>query len=424
MSVNSPKRRRFKFVLITLLVLVAVGAGAWFAWKAPASKNPAATMMTVQVQTTTVDDVVTAQGKLEPRDYVDVGAQVSGQLEKIHFELGDVVKAGDLLAEIDPEVYEKRVEADEAALKRLQAQRLQQEASVLQAQQKFDRNKKLVKDKAVSQENFQDAETALKIAQAQLAALDAQIAEAQSTLEGDQANLGYTKIYAPMDGTVVVQSVQEGQTLNASQQAPTLVQLANLDTMTVRAQVAEADIMRLKPGMDVSFTTLGSQGRTWTGTVRQILPSPETINDVVLYNVLVDVDNKDRQLMTGMSTQMFFAINKAENVLALPVSALGKRVPDQDGEDTLAYSVRVVQGRKIEDRVVQIGLMNRTMAEVKSGLSAGDEIALPLAVASSSSGGGFRGGPRLGWSRCCSFRAGAVCMKAATASSGRWTIST
>ncbi len=392
---SSPKKRRFKWVLISLLVLVAIGAGAWFAWKAPASKNPAATMMTVQVQITTVDDVVTAQGKLEPRDYVDVGAQVSGQLEKIHFELGDVVKAGDLLAEIDPEVYEKRVEADEAALKRLQAQRLQQEASVLQAQQKFDRNKKLVKDKAVSQENFQDAETALKIAQAQLAALDAQIAEAQSTLEGDQANLGYTKIYAPMDGTVVVQSVQEGQTLNASQQAPTLVQLANLDTMTVRAQVAEADIMRLKPGMDVSFTTLGSQGRTWTGTVRQILPSPETINDVVLYNVLVDVDNKDRQLMTGMSTQMFFAINKAENVLALPVSALGKRVPDQDGEDTLAYSVRVVQGRKIEDRVVQIGLMNRTMAEVKSGLSAGDEIALPLAVASSSSGGGFRGGPRL-----------------------------
>ncbi|WP_435641064.1 efflux RND transporter periplasmic adaptor subunit [Micavibrio aeruginosavorus] len=395
MSVNSPKRRRFKFVLITLLVLVAIGAGAWFAWKAPASKNPAATMMTVQVQTTTVDDVVTAQGKLEPRDYVDVGAQVSGQLEKIHFELGDVVKAGDLLAEIDPEVYETRVEADQARLKTLAAQRLQQEASVLQAQQKFDRNKKLVKAKAVSQENFQDAETALAIAQAQLAALDAQIAEAQSTLEGDQANLGYTKIYAPMDGTVVVQSVQEGQTLNASQQAPTLVQLANLDTMTVRAQVAEADIMRLKADMPVSFTTLGSQGRTWTGIVRQILPSPETINDVVLYNVLVDVDNKDRQLMTGMSTQMFFEINKAENVLALPVSALGKRVPDQDGEGTLAYSVRVVQGRKIEDRVVQIGLMNRTMAEVKSGLSAGNEVALPLAVTSSSSGGGFRGGPRL-----------------------------
>jgi macrolide-specific efflux system membrane fusion protein len=253
-----------------------------------------------------------------------------------------------------------------------------------------------VKAKAVSQENFQDAETALTIAQAQLAALDAQIAEAQSTLEGDQANLGYTKIYAPMDGTVVVQSVQEGQTLNASQQAPTLVQLANLDTMTVRAQVAEADIMRLKADMPVSFTTLGSQGRTWTGIVRQILPSPETINDVVLYNVLVDVDNKDRQLMTGMSTQMFFEINKAENVLALPVSALGKRVPDQDGDGTLAYSVRVVQGRKIEDRVVQIGLMNRTMAEVKSGLSAGDEIALPMTVTSaSSSGGGFRGGPRL-----------------------------
>jgi macrolide-specific efflux system membrane fusion protein len=173
-----------------------------------------------------------------------------------------------------------------------------------------------------------------------------------------------------------------------------VVQLANLDVMTVRAQVAEADVMRLKPGMEVYFTTLGSQGRRWQGEVRQILPSPEVINDVVLYNVLVDVDNKDRQLMTGMSTQMFFVLGRAEKVPLLPVAALGKRVAAEDNDKGQAYEVRKVDAAgKTRTAIVHIGLMSRTMAEVRGGLAVGDKVAAAAALlpANSNNAGGGRG---------------------------------
>jgi macrolide-specific efflux system membrane fusion protein len=292
-----------------------------------------------------------------------------------------------LLAEIDPEIYESRVKADEARLKTLAAQMAEQTAQLSSAKLKLERNQKLIKSKAISQDVFEDAETTFKIAEAQIQSLQAQIEEAQSTLEGDKANLGYTTIYAPMAGTVVLQSSQEGQTLNASQSAPILVQLANLDTMTVRAQVAEADVMSLKAGLPVYFTTLGDQDRKWNGTVRQILPSPETVNDVVLYNVLVDVDNTDRRLMTGMSTQMFFVLGKAQDALLIPVAALGKRVPDQDNEKGKAYMVRVMRGKSMQDSIVHIGLMDRVQAELVSGLALGDKVALPSASAASAAGG-------------------------------------
>ena len=339
---------------------------------------------------------------MEPRDYVDVGVQVSGQLEKIHVELGDTVKVGQLIAEIDPQLYEAKVEADEARVKTLNAQIAQQEASIDLARLQHARNEKLVASGAISRDAFDNTHTALKVAAAQLDALQAQMEEAQSTLEGDRANLGYAKIYAPMDGTVVVKDVREGQTLNASQTAPTVVQLANLDVMTVRAQVAEADVMRLKPAMDVYFTTLGSQGRRWNGTVRQILPSPEVINAVVLYHVLVDVDNKDRQLMTGMSTQMFFVLGRAENKPLVPVASLGKRLTDQDNDLGAAYQVKVMtKGGMAVDQTIHIGLMNRTQAEVRDGLQVGDKILanpalLPASAAQKSGGGrGMRSMPRL-----------------------------
>src|SRR5690606_2265467 len=130
----------------------------------------------------------------------------------------------------------------------------------------------------------------------------------------------------------VSQTAREGQTLNANQQAPIILQIANLDVMTVRVQVAEADVTRLKPGLPVYFTTLGMMDKRWHGRVRQILPSPETVNDVVLYIVLIDVDNRDHQLLTGMSAQVFFEIGKAHDVLTVPVAALGRRVPAKDSD--------------------------------------------------------------------------------------------
>lgn len=160
--------------------------------------------------------------------------------------------------------------------------------------------------------------------------------------------------------------------------------------------------MRLKSGMPVYFTTLGSQGRKWYGNVRQILPSPEIINDVVLYHVLVDVDNTDRQLMTGMSTQMFFVLARAEDKPLIPVAALGKRLPDEDRDAAQAYRVRVVtQGGILAEKVVYIGLMDRTRAEVLEGLSIGDKVSASTALlpaggtAQNDRARGMRGMPRL-----------------------------
>jgi len=330
----------------------------------------------IEIVADDIEEVVTAQGKLEPKNYVDVGAQVSGQLKKVTVAIGDNVKTGDLIAEIDPQIYEARLAANEARLRTLEAQRVEQQVLVNQARQTLERNEKLRQSGAISDQAFEDAETAVRIATAKLAAVEAQIEESRSTIKGDRANLNYTKIFAPMSGTVVSQDVRVGQTLNASQSAPKIVQLADLNTMTVRAQVAEADIMRIKPGMSVYFRTLGSRERRWQGNVRQILPSPEVVNDVVLYNVLVDVENKDRELMTGMSTQMFFVVGRAQNVAVLPAAALGRRIPRQDNEKGEAYQVQIVSASGTAERTVHIGLMDRTKAEIRDGLKLGDRIVL------------------------------------------------
>jgi len=333
-----------------------------------------------------IEENVTAQGKLEPKEYVDVGAQVTGQLQKLHVAIGDVVKTGQLLAEIDPRLYAARVQADEARINNLRAQLVEQEALILFADRQYKRNQKMYLTKAVSQQELQNSETNIKAAMARADSIRAQIQEIESTLSGDRTNLGYTKIFAPMDGTVVQQSARAGQTLNSNQQTPMIMQLAKLDKMTVRAQTAEADIMRIKPGLPVYFTTLGSDQRRWRGIVRQVLPTPEVLNNVVLYNVLVDVDNSDRQLMSGMSAQLFFVLGEAKNVLIIPVNALGKRLLEQDNAQGSAYRVKVMPAGKeeLQERVIHIGLQNRRFAEVRDGLSAGERVKLNLPPAKKS----------------------------------------
>lgn len=367
------KSKKLKILTILAVLFVAADIALYMAYKANAGADSTVTKdgaSIITIKTGSIEDVVTAQGKLEPKDYVDVGAQVSGQIKTLHAEIGDVVNEGDLIAEIDPQVYETRIAGTEAQLKTLSAQRLEQNAQIKLAKQKLDRAKTLIAADALSQQDLEDAQTAYDVANAQGRSLSAQIEQAQSTLEGDKVNLSYTKIYAPMTGTIVVQAIKQGQTINASQTAPVIVQIANLDLMTARAQVAEADVGKLKTDMDVYFTTLGSQGRKWDGTIRQILPSPETLNDVVLYNVLVDVDNKDRSLMTGMTTQMFFVVGSAKDVPVIPVTALGKRLNDQDNESGDAYEVTTLNGKK----TIHIGMMTRTEAEVTAGLNAGDKV--------------------------------------------------
>ena len=384
--------RRLLALLFTLLILGGAGYGVQLWQRDAPVDQPLA-----QVERGNLDQIITAQGKLEPKEYVDVGAQVSGQLRDLHVELGDTVRRGQLIAEIDPRIYAARVEADRARLASLEAQLAEQQAQVVYARKVRDRNRALIAKNAVSQEALEESESALRVAEARVASLRAQIDEARSTLAGDETNLGYTKIYAPMDGTVASQTAREGQTLNANQTAPVILQIADLGTMTVRAQVAEADVPQVQPGMAVSFTTLGSLERRWQATVRQILPTPEVINDVVLYNVLADVDNRDGELMNGMSTQMFFHVASAHNVPVVPTAALGRRLRDQDDGVGEAFEVqRLLDGRAVPT-VVKVGLMTRTQAEIRAGLEVGDQVVLLTpAGPGAASAGGPRATARLG----------------------------
>ena len=366
-----PKTRRNK--IIGLLTVASLFAGGFY-WYAAAQKPQRDSFRPIAVTQGTIEEVVTAQGKLEAKQYVDVGTQVSGQLKKIHVDIGDAVTKGELLAEIDPRVYQAQVEANEARINSLKAQLNQQKAELTLAEQNLKRNQNLIAINAVSQQALQESESQAAVARAQVESITAQIQETESNLRGNRTNLGFTKIYAPMAGTITTMPAREGQTLNANQSAPTILQIANLDTMTVRANVAEADVNRLKEGMAVYFTTLGNTERRWQGKVRQILPSPQIVNDVVLYDVLIDVKNEGRHLMTGMTTQVFFIFGKAENATIIPAEALTRPVPSEDNELGKAYRVSVATESGREQRVVRIGLQTRTQAEVKDGLKAGDRI--------------------------------------------------
>ncbi len=221
-----------KFIVFILIVLLA--GGGFFYYKQNHGHKDAAERV-VSPTHDTIEQVVTAQGKLEAKDYVDVGAQVSGQLKKLHPDVGADVKKGDTIADLDDRIYQSKIDGDEAGLKTLHAQLTEQQANVVLAQQEYDRNAKLYKVKAVSQDVLQTSENALKVAKARVASLQAQIEQSTSELSTDKTNLGFTKIYSPIDGTVVSQSVREGQTLNANQTAPVIVQVDNLNIMTVRA---------------------------------------------------------------------------------------------------------------------------------------------------------------------------------------------
>ncbi len=366
-------------VLVGLAALLIVIAGGWYWYSRSAQNSGRERLHPVAVTHGTIEDVVTAQGKLEPNQYVDVGTQVSGQLKKIYVQIGDTVKQGQLVAEIDPRVYQSQVEATEAHIGSLKAQLAQQKAAAVLAQQNLKRNQNLIAANAVSQQALQETQSQAAVADAQVQALSAQIKESESNLKGIQTNLGFTKIYAPMSGTVTTMPAREGQTLNANQTAPVILQVANLDLMTVRANVAEADVPRLKEGMDAYFTTLGNSERRWQGKVRQIQPAPQVVNDVVLYDVLIDVKNEKRQLMTGSTTQVFFILGRADNATIVPAEALTRRVPDQDNDQGKAYRVIVANGDSGsgEPRVIHVGLSTRAQAQVTDGLKPGERVLLP-----------------------------------------------
>ena len=412
-----PQRRSTRVAaLVALLALTGAAVYGAHAWTAHAATTDRFTIATVQRGD--LEDTVASTGVLQPRDYVDVGTQVSGQLKKLHVEIGAAVKAGQLIAEIDPTVYRSKVEADQAQLRTQQAQLQDKQAQLTLAEEQHQRQVNLMKENATTQEALQTAEAALHSARAQIDVLKAQIDQTQSTLRGDEASLSYTRIYAPMAGTVVAQSAKQGQTLNANQQAPVIVRIADLSTMTVQSQVSEADVSKLHTDMPVYFTTLGDAAKRWYGTLRQINPTPETVNNVVLYDALFDVDNRDGALMTQMTAQVFFVAAEAKNAVLVPVSALrpantpdasrrGQRgvVAAVDPRTSLANGPAVVRvavaDGSIAPREVRVGVVSRVSAQIVAGLEPGERVvvgqrqAAPAAAARTAIGSRPMMGPRV-----------------------------
>ena len=305
--------------LLTLLLIVCAILGWWI------TQDNATTLakpLIVTVDQGDLENAVTAAGNLQPSDYVDVGAQVSGQLETFLVEIGDKVSSGQLLAEIDATVQLNRVEASRASLRALEAQLSARSASLKLAQANADRQTRLIEEDATSQADFDSAINTLASAQSSLIQLQSQIAQSSASLASDEATLAFSKIAAPIAGTVISIDKKVGQTLNASQQAPTILRIADLSTMTVQGEVSEADVSKLSTNMDVYFTTLGGGSRRWYGKLRQILPKPVVTNNVVLYTALFDVDNSDNALLSDMTAQIFFVTSAATNVVRVPVGAL------------------------------------------------------------------------------------------------------
>lgn len=364
------KRRKVLLAVAAGLLLVSV-----WAW----SRNGQPEYETVAIKRGDLEASVTALGTLQPRSYVDVGAQVSGAITKLHVRPGDVVKKGDLLVEIDPRIAQSTVDAGRASLAALKAQLAEAQAQLILAEQQWKRQQQMAEQGATRSQDVDEAQAAHKVALARIDYLKAQIVQTQSTLQASETQLGYTRIYAPMAGTVVSVDPKEGQTLNATYQTPNVLRIADLSSMTVWTEVSEADVRRVKANIPVYFTTLGANGRRWEGTVRQVLPAPPTSPEgaanqanagaakaqskVVLYMALFDVDNSDGELMPQMTAQVSFIAASAKGVLLAPMPALAP-VKEKTGW----YQAKVLDGSKVEQREVRIGLFDRLQGEVLEGL--------------------------------------------------------
>jgi macrolide-specific efflux system membrane fusion protein len=364
-SVPGRVRRR---VLWVVGGVVLIGAGAFgYQWAFGKSKIQYATATVIRGD---VESTVVAAGVVQPIIYVDVGAQTSGKLKSLKVKRGDQVTKDQLLAEIDPALADTALTAANATLSNMTSQRSVKQAQLVLAKAQQARSETLMAEQLISTNDSDVTQANYAVAVADVASLSAQMRQAVAAVDTAKANRGYTKITAPMAGEVVSIATLEGQTINANQQAPNILRIADLNTVTVWAQVSEADIVRVKVGQAVYFTVLG-QSRRWTGTIRQVLPTPELINNVVFYDVLFDIPNPERELNIQMTAQVFILLAQAKNVLLIPTAAIGNV---NEGTST---RVRVLNADgTVEPRTIKIGIKSEISAEVTDGLKEGEQVVL------------------------------------------------
>jgi macrolide-specific efflux system membrane fusion protein len=332
--------------------------------------------LTAPVARGDVRSVVMATGTLQAHQQVDVGAQVSGQLRSMNVKLGDHVQKGQLLAEIDPALPQAALRSAQANLQSLQAQRRAVAASLWQADLALQRQQQMLARDATSRQDLEAAKAQNEVLRASCASLDAQISQSRAQVDTAKTNLAYTKITAPMGGEVVAIITQEGQTVVASQQAPVILKIADLETITVKAQVSEADVIRIEPGQAAYFTILGDSEARHAGTLRAIEPAPQDFSNPeskasgpVFYNALFEAPNPEHRMRIGMTAQVTVILDQAKNALYVPLSALGQRTPEG------RYPVRVIRsGRDPITILLGIGINDRINVQVLDGLNEGERV--------------------------------------------------
>jgi len=355
-----------------LIGLLLVGAlAAWLVMRRP--PPPPAPLPLATVERGDVTQTVRAVGQLQPRVKVDVGAQVSGQVLKLHVQLGETVRRGDPLVSLDPELARSELAQTEAQLAQQQALLDARRVDADAARREAERQRRLLAQQATAAIEAERADDELARLEADLRGQAATLKRLQAELENKRLRLGYTRITAPSEGTVIGLPVPEGQTVIAAQQTPVLVTLAQMDTMTVRVRVPEAEITKVQPGLAVSFTTLAREPRSYAGRVRVIQPVPERVGNAAFYNVLFEVDNRDRALLADMTVQAAIETGGAKQATLVPVLALGARAADG------RYQVLVQQGggeARFEPRHVRVGITDGLRAQVTDGLKPGERVML------------------------------------------------
>lgn len=395
-----------KVLVLTGTALLVLAAGAWLWWRGSTTADT--TFMAANAARGDIEETVLATGTLKPVRLVAVGAQVSGRITSIKVALGQSVKSGDPVAEIDSATQENNLRTADAALADVRAQLVEKQATLVLNQQSLTRQQEMVTKNAVSRADYESAVAALAVTEAQISALDAQIKQATVAVETAQVNVGYTRITAPIDGTVLSIVSQEGQTVNATQSTPTIVILGQLETMTVRTEISEVDVTRVRPGLPVYFTVLGDPSHRYDAVLEFIEPAPESIrsdssfsssssssstssssSEAIYYNGVFNVPNAEGKLRTYMTAEVHIVLGTAKDVLVIPAAALGAK--DPDGRQT----VRILgKDGKTEERKVEIGLNDKVNAEVRSGLAEGDRVVTgEIADSDTATSGQGGGGP-------------------------------
>lgn len=382
-----------------LLTLALLAPGAFLLWAFLNAEPPAAPPILAKAEVGAVVRTILASGMLEAKTLVSVGARVSGQIETLAVKLGDSVKAGDLIAQIDSQDQRNAVLQAEASLSQIAAQIAAKRASLDRAELTLNRQQRLGAQSFATQSAVESANADVLVYRAELQALEAQRSNAETTVAIARVALDRTRVTAPIGGVVVAVPVKQGQTVNAQQSAPTIVKLADLSTMRVNVEISEADVMSVAPGQSASFTTLGAPQEVFRAALRQVEPAPDAIassdeissDAAVYYNGRLEVANPERRLRIGMSAEVTIEIARAEGVLTAPSAAVKS---DAEGRYVEVFDPAA---RQIAKRRVTVGLDDKVTAEIRSGLAAGESVVVgaataPPPAASRGPGGGMMGG--------------------------------